>query len=76
MLDKLKAVADRYEAVVSQLEDPAVYADSARLAKLTREQKELTPLVEAYSAYRQAGSDMEAARERLGDCELRERAQE
>ena len=36
MLDKLKAVADRYEAVVSQLEDPAVYADSARLAKLSR----------------------------------------
>ena len=29
MLDKLKTVADRYEAVVSQLEDPAVYADSA-----------------------------------------------
>ena len=76
MLDKLKAVADRYEAVVSQLEDPAVYADSARLAKLTREQKELTPLVEAYSAYRQAGSDMEAAREMMGDSELRELAQE
>ena len=76
MLDKLKAVADRYEAVVSQLEDPAVYADSARLAKLTREQKELTPLVEAYSAYRQAGADMEAAREMMGDSELRELAQE
>lgn len=32
MLDKLKAVANRYEAIVSQLEDPAVYADSALLA--------------------------------------------
>ena len=36
MLDKLKAVADRYEAIVSQLEDPAIYADSVRLARLTR----------------------------------------
>ena len=34
MLDKLKAVADRYEAVVSQLEDPAVYADSMLLLLL------------------------------------------
>lgn len=76
MLDKLKAVADRYEAIVSQLEDPAVYADSARLAKLTREQKELSPLVEAYRAYRQAAEDMEAAREMMADSELRELAQE
>ena len=45
MLDKLKTVADRYEAIVSQLEDPAVYADPPKLAKLTKEQKDLTPLV-------------------------------
>ena len=32
--------------------------------------------MEAYSAYRQAGSDMEAAREMMGDSELRELAQE
>ena len=50
MLDKLKTVADRYEAIVSQLEDPAVYADPPKLAKLTKEQKDLTPLVEAYNA--------------------------
>ena len=76
MLDKLKAVADRYEAIVSQLEDPAIYADSVRLAKLTREQKELTPLMEAYEAYRRAGADMTAAQEMMGDAELRELGQE
>ena len=65
MLDKLKAVADRYEAIVSQLEDSAIYADSGRLAKLTREQKELTPLMEAYEAYRRAGEDMAAAQAEL-----------
>ena len=76
MLDKLKAVADRYEAIVSQLEDPAIYADSVRLARLTREQKELTPLMEAYEAYRRAGEDMAAAQEMMGDAELRELGQE
>ena len=76
MLDKLKAVANRYEAIVSQLEDPAVYADSALLAKLTREQKELTPLVETYRAYCRAEDDMAAAQEMMADPELREMAQE
>ena len=76
MLDKLKAVSDRYEAIVSQLEDPAVYADSGRLAKLTKEQKELMPLMEAYEAYRRADEDMTAAQEMLSDPELRELGQE
>ena len=76
MLEQLKEIADRYEAVVSQLEDPSVYADPARLAKLTREQKELTPVVEAYGAYRRAESDLRDAQELLGDPEMREMAQE
>jgi len=76
MLDKLKAVAIRYEEITSQLEDGAVYADPQRLAKLTREQKELTPLVEAYGAYRQRESDLAAAEEMLSDPELRELGQE
>ena len=76
MLEQLKEIADRYEAVVSQLEDPSVYADPARLAKLTREQKELTPVVEAYGAYRRAESDLREAQELLGDPEMREMAQE
>ncbi len=73
MLDKLKAVSDRYEALISQLEDPAIYQDPARLAKLTREQKELTPLVEAYRAYTGAQADMETAEEMMSsaDPELR-----
>ena len=70
MLSKLKTVADRYEAIISQLEDPAIYQDPARLAKLTREQKELTPLMETYRAYRRAESDLAAAEEMMGDPEL------
>ena len=76
MLDKLKAVSDKYEAIVSQLEDPAVYADSRRLARLTKEQKDLMPLMEAYEAYRRAEADMTAAQEMMGDPELKELGQE
>lgn len=76
MLDKLKAIDSRYQEIESKLADGAVYADSALLARLTREQKELTPVVEAYRAYRQAESDLAAAREMLSDPELRELAQE
>ena len=76
MLDQLKEIANRYEAIVSQLEDPSVYADPGRLAKLTREQKELTPVVEAYRAYCRAESNLQEAQELLGDPEMKEMAQE
>lgn len=76
MLDKLKNVADRYEAIISQLEDPAIYQDPTRLAKLTREQKELTPLMEAYRAYRAAQEDMETAKEMLSSPDLAELGEE
>ena len=76
MVDQLKEIANRYEAIVSQLEDPSIYADPGRLAKLTREQKELTPVVEAYRAYCRAESDLREAQELLGDPEMKEMAQE
>ena len=45
MLEKLKAVERRLTEVERQLSDPAVYTDRERLTALSREQKELTPLV-------------------------------
>ena len=76
MLDKLKEVFDRYEAIVSQLEDPAIFGDPPRLAKLTKEQRDLEPLVEAYTAYKKAEEDMSSAQELLADPELKDMAQE
>ncbi|MCI9037315.1 MAG: peptide chain release factor 1, partial [Oscillospiraceae bacterium] len=76
MLDKLKTIANRYEALVSQLEDPATYGDPDLLRRLSQEQKELEPVVMAYRAYRQAEGNLASAQELLGDAELREMAQE
>ena len=46
MLEKLKEIALRYEDLQAQLGDSAIYGDSSRLASVTRELKELEPVVE------------------------------
>ena len=76
MMDKLQAISNRLEAIVSQMEDPATYGDPDLLRRLTREQKELEPVAEAYRAYRRAESDLASAQELLSDPEMKEMAQE
>ena len=58
MMDKLREIDARYDALVSQLEDPATYANPELLRRLTREQKEIEPVAEAYRAYRRAEDDL------------------
>ena len=76
MLEKLKAIEARLTEVERQLSDPSVYGDRERLTTLSREQKELTPVVSAYRAYVQASQTAEDAAAMLPDPELRELAQE
>ncbi len=76
MLDKLRVVADRYEQLSFQSEQPDFYADPQKAAKLLREKNDLEPIVEAYAAYRQAESDLLDAQELLSDPEMKELAQE
>ena len=54
MQEKLKELALRYEDLQAQLADPSVYGDAERLKTVNRELKDLTPVAEAYQAYRQA----------------------
>ena len=76
MLDKLNEIESRLADVERQLSDPAVYSDQARLRDLSRQQKELTPVVAAYRAYRDAEGRMADATELLADPELKALAQE
>jgi len=62
--------------VERELADPAVYSDQQRLKNLSREQKELTPVVETFTALQQTEQAIAEAREMLSDPELRELAQE
>ena len=76
MLDKLKSVAARFDKIVEQLADPAVYSDRETLTKLSREQKELQDVVEAYRALVSGEDTIAQATQMLSDPELRELAQE
>ena len=57
MLEKLQAIARRLDQVERQLSDPAIYADREMLTRLSREQKELTPIAAAFRAWQQAEDD-------------------
>ena len=76
MEEKLKQAALRLQEVELLLSQPEVYADPARLRALTREQKELTPVTQAYAALEAARALGREAEEMLSDPELRELARE
>ena len=76
MLEKLKALALRYEDLESQLAQPSVYGDAEKLKSINRELKELGPVVEVYKAYAQALADKAGAEDMLHDPDFRELAQE
>ena len=76
MLDKLEAVASRYEELCAKSEQPDFYSDPKRAAGLLREKNDLEPVVEAYRAYRQAEQDMAEAQELMAEPEMKELCQE
>lgn len=76
MLNKLRAIAEKYELLEQSMAQPEVYSDPTAYAKLAREQKELAPLVEAYRRYEKAYRDAEGARELMTDPDFKEMAQE
>ncbi|MET0015796.1 peptide chain release factor 1 [Oscillibacter sp.] len=76
MLEKLREVATRYDALQSQLSDPSVYGSPDRLRVVNQELKELTPVVEAFSAWEQADCRLRETEDLLSDPELRAMAQE
>lgn len=80
MLDKLKLLEDKYVDIENRMASPEVYNDPQLVAKLAREQKDITPVVEAYRAYEKCRRDAEEARAlldgRIDDPEFREMVQE
>ncbi|UOO36975.1 peptide chain release factor 1 [Oscillospiraceae bacterium CM] len=76
MLEKLVDIEQKYVDLENRMQDPNVYSDPALYAKLAREQKELSKVVEAYRRYKKAESDLQGACDLMGDPELKEMAQE
>ena len=76
MLEKLQAVANRYEELCAKSEQPDFYADPRKAAALMREKNDLEPIVETFRAYNAARRDMEEALELMADPEMKELCQQ
>lgn len=78
MLEKLKAIEEKYEELTMLLSDPLVLSKPSELLKYSKEQSELQPLVDKIREYMKLLSDIEEAEELLkgGDGDLRSLAQE
>jgi len=77
MLEKLKAIEDKYEELTRLLMSPEVLSNPQLYQRYSKEQAELQPLFEKIRQYRKLIADMEGAEEILrgSDGDLRELAQ-
>ena len=76
MLDKLTAVANRYEELCAKSEQPDFYADPKKAASLLREKNDLQPIVETYRRYMDTLQEMQDAQALMSDPEMKEFCQE
>ncbi len=79
MINKLQAVANRYEEITNRLYQPEITTDPALYSTLMKEANELQPLAEAYAEYRTLEQTIAEVREMLKsetDKELRLMIQE
>jgi peptide chain release factor 1 len=78
MNDKLAAIKERYIHLEEQLSDPGVIADATRYKKVSKDYKQLKPIVAAYDTLQAIEAAVSSARTMLRDedPDLREMAQE
>lgn len=79
MLDKLQGLEDRFVELEAELSQPDLYNDPQNAAKLLKEQKDLTPIIEAYRQYRGAKETLSDALSMMSgplDPEFKEMVQE
>ena len=75
MIDRLEALARRYQDNENEMARPEVMSDHEKLTRLAREQRTLRETVETYNSYKLARRDLESARELLRqekDAEMQE----
>ena len=79
MFDRLEDILIHFEELQAELSNPEVINDQKRFRRLMKEQNDLTPLVEAYQAYKAANQNIEdslAILEEETDEDMRELAKE
>ncbi|MBP5515583.1 MAG: peptide chain release factor 1 [Bacteroidales bacterium] len=79
MLDKLEAIYARYREIEEQMNNPEVTSDMKRFVKLSKDYKDLQPVVKAYHEYKALLDSIAECKSLLStekDEELREMAKE
>jgi peptide chain release factor 1 len=79
MLEKLAAIKNRYIEIGEQMADPEAVADMKKFVQLSKDYKELEPVVEAYHEYKDVVENMESSKEIIKtetDEEFKEMAKE
>ncbi len=78
-IEKLRDIEKKFEDITKQLESPEIYRDPEKLAALSKERKELEPIVEKFREYRRILERLEECKyilEEESDEELIELAKE
>ena len=52
MLDKLSSIYERYVEIEKQMNDPSLMSDIKNYIKLSKDYKDLQPIVAAYKTYK------------------------
>ena len=78
MFDKLQAIEERYDRLMSLISDPAVQADQSEYRTHTKALSEIQPLIEKFREYKAVVAEAAQAHELLDgdDVDLRELATE
>lgn len=76
MLERLKAVEEKYNELSEELSKPEVLSDIKKTLELSKEQASLKEAYDAYQKYKKIESDLEEAKEMTKDKELGEFAKE
>ncbi|MBI4366832.1 MAG: peptide chain release factor 1 [Deltaproteobacteria bacterium] len=66
--EHVQSLQERYDALTTQLADPATSANAALYQRLTKELAGLRPTIETYAAYRRCAAELAAAKA-LGEAE-------
>ena len=65
MIERLRKIKEKYEELTKDLVNPDILADMSVWQKKSKEQSELTPIVEKYDEYVKVNNDMNDAEEML-----------
>lgn len=76
MFQRLESIKKRNDFITSELMKPEVIQDVSKTAELSKEQSDLSEIIECYNEYLKADSDYKEAKELAMDPELGEFARE